>query len=556
MEDTFCNANGKTKLNTIIVLKCRLLTYCLIIFFIASCNSSKTEVGENADCKSFFGYRPEGMSMWDTWYIENEGELHVFYLQWKTPGSKRSSLDENSIGHAVSKDMIHWQEKPCVLPPGTAPDDDLQPWTGCVVKHDDLFYLFYTMRSKLDDGKKQKIGLATSSDLYHWERYGNNPVIEPDSSWYVSPEYPASNGIVDCRDFVVIRHPEKGWIGYFAARVHADELAKGAVVAAAKSNDLIHWGQLPPVFIPEKYSIIEVPDVFFLNGKWYLTCLTGNNYGNRGIFSDPFVTYGTVYAVADKPEGPFFELPDDNVLMGGIDYHAGHSLRSVLFKGKMYAFYTQSFYDYPRTLSPPMSFVTDTKEHLRLAYSDFNEIYKKDTIYDSGEVMLEPKLVKCRAEREEMSGKWSIQGEKYIGASETGWQICKLFEIQKNVEIQALINLQKGVAGGIVYGSLKGNKPKEMVFMLDANEQIVHAAKTPAFNDQFKRKFHVRHKVPYHFRILIRYPWIDVYLDNILILQFSYNMDELLGGSPPCLGLFVDRGVVEISNINVYELKE
>lgn len=265
---------------------------------------------------------------------------------------------------------------------------------------------------------------------------------------------------------------------------------------------------------------------------------------------------GTIYAVADSPEEPFKEMPDDNVLIGGVDYHAGHSLRTVINQGQRYAFYTQAFYNNPRTLSPPMSVKTNAKGNLRLAYSDFNKIYRRDTIYNSREMMLHPNLVNCRAERAEMSGTWSIQGDKYIGVSETGWQICKLHEIKKDVEIEAQVLLRSGVAGGIVYGSLLSKKPDEMVFMLDVNDQIVHATKAPAFNNQFKKQFDIRHNIPYSMRILIRHPWVEIYINNILTLQFSYSMNEILGDSSPYLGLFVDRGLVEVSKICVHELKE
>ncbi len=59
-----------------------------------------------------------------------------------------------------------------------------------------------------------------------------------------------------------------------------------------------------------------MPDVYQIDGTWYLTCLTGNRYGNRGFFSDPTVVLGTIYAVAERAEGPYHMHPDDNVLLG------------------------------------------------------------------------------------------------------------------------------------------------------------------------------------------------------------------------------------------------
>ncbi|MBE0697053.1 MAG: glycoside hydrolase family 68 protein, partial [Anaerolineaceae bacterium] len=291
-------------------------------------------------------YYPQGMSMWDTWGIAHGGAAHMFYLQFYGKDSTRDTNDANWLGHAVSPDLLHWEDKGLSIGPGPAGGaEDMQPWTGCVVEHASTFYFFYTMRSTSDQGYGQKIGLATSADLQHWTRYAGNPLLVPDDRYYVSYEHPLPKNTVDCRDMVIIPNPNgSGWLGYFAARVKASPaaqtlaaqpavaqtlaaqpaVAQTAAIGLARSNDLIHWEQLPPAFVPGNISAIEVPDVFFLDGRWYMTCLTGNRYGNRGIFSDPSVILGTIYAVADQAEGPYHMLPGDNVLLGG-QTHSGYT---------------------------------------------------------------------------------------------------------------------------------------------------------------------------------------------------------------------------------------
>ncbi len=34
-------------------------------------------------------YKPDGMSMWDTWCVEHDGVAHMYYLQFHEPGSPR-----------------------------------------------------------------------------------------------------------------------------------------------------------------------------------------------------------------------------------------------------------------------------------------------------------------------------------------------------------------------------------------------------------------------------------------------------------------------------------
>ena len=64
------------------------------------------------------------------------------------------------------------------------------------------------------------------------------------------------------------------------ARLRNAANAQCAAIAAVESQDLIHWKHLPPAFAPGKYTNIEMPEIFLLKGKWYLTCLTCIGFGN------------------------------------------------------------------------------------------------------------------------------------------------------------------------------------------------------------------------------------------------------------------------------------
>ena len=135
----------------------------------------------------------------------------------------RPQAEQDWLGHAVSSDLINWEELPLALgpnSPGTL--DDLQPWTGCAVEKEGTFYLYYTMRGSAERALGQRIGLATSTDLMSWQRYGHNPVIEPDPRWYVGHADPIPRGIpdsegdvpgmVDSRDMVIVPDTEgNGW---------------------------------------------------------------------------------------------------------------------------------------------------------------------------------------------------------------------------------------------------------------------------------------------------------------------------------------------------------
>ena len=64
-------------------------------------------------------------------------------------------------GHAVSDDLLHWEERPVALAPD-AQDDGV--WSGSLVRHDDGYRIFYTSASA-DDLPMARVGWADSPDL-------------------------------------------------------------------------------------------------------------------------------------------------------------------------------------------------------------------------------------------------------------------------------------------------------------------------------------------------------------------------------------------------------
>ena len=163
-------------------------------------------------------YHGEGLYQWDTWcHVGPDGLVHAFYLQQARPDGNRSRRDADSLGHATSRNLIDWEERPrSSLRPRRASSAIWSTGPGRRSAGRG-YYLFYTIRSSRDGGRGQSIGLATSPDLWTWTKHPDNPVLTPDGRWYDTEQSPGPNGVVDCRDLMVVKHPSRpGWFGVFA----------------------------------------------------------------------------------------------------------------------------------------------------------------------------------------------------------------------------------------------------------------------------------------------------------------------------------------------------
>jgi beta-fructofuranosidase len=509
--------------------------------------ASQSGLAADSPAAAGFGYRPDGMMMWDTWFVEDHGQVHMFHLQHLAPGSKRSALEADHIGHAVSRDLIHWTEQPLTVGPGAAGGlDDMPPWTGCAVAREGTCHLFYTMRSSRENARCQRIGLATSRDFVHWSRHPLNPLIRPDARWYVHEDKPEPGSKVGCRDLVVVRDPSgDGWLGFYAATVPAEEEAEGACIAAVRSRDLIHWEHLPPVFQPKRYGEVEVPDVFRLGGKWWMTCLTSHGHGNRGGFADPHVVKGTICAVADRPEGPYREPAGDNIVFGGDDT-GGISLRSVEFAGKRYAFFTEG----PR-LSPPMELGVARDGRLRLLWSERQNAWRGAA--QLGTTPPAPTALRTHGSGAIGGGRWELTADgTYRGIARTGWQVGDLSVGATNMEVEASLTLVSGVAAGLVVRADRQSPQAagDFVIGLDAKDRCAFATRLPMFFPANQRAFPLELGRAYRLRLYVRDERYELFVDDALVLQGAFP--AAFRRTDASLGLLVDRGEAVVERVGIY----
>lgn len=221
------------------------------------------------------GYGVKGRYLWDLWFIKSKGEYHVFYLQSRKTKNPEERHDAHvSIGHAISKDLVNWKKLPTPLRPGKKGEwDDLALWTGSIIKKGKTYYLYYTGRKK-DENQWwiQRIGLATSQDLVHWQKYDKNPILEADPRFYFMKNEKNRLGKISAwRDPYVFRDPKTGkYYKTISARTKSRAKEYNACIALAESDDLVNWKTQPPILSPGIYDEMETPQIIFHNGLYYL----------------------------------------------------------------------------------------------------------------------------------------------------------------------------------------------------------------------------------------------------------------------------------------------
>lgn len=315
--------------------------------------------------------------VWDFWLAKDGPDTHIFYLQ--APCSlKQENLRHwhTSVGHAVSQDLVNWTVLPDALHPGPKGEwDDYTIWTGSIIEHNNLWYFFYTGGSRAENGLVQRIGLATSPDLIHWERHPTNPLLLPDPSHYEQLD-PTLWFDQAWRDPWVFQHPHKGdFHAFITARVNYGPKDGRGVFAHARSDDLLHWEVLPPVTSPGLFGYLEVPQLVSIKNHYYLLFCTAvnthaENYRQQ-TGQEPVM--GTHYLVGDDSLGPFhFSTPK---------FMVGDSIGSF-YNGKLVQGPDDAWYfmasrqftptgDFIGVLSDPMPVAVDNNKNLSVNWQEY-----------------------------------------------------------------------------------------------------------------------------------------------------------------------------------------
>ena len=214
------------------------------------------------------------------WYIndhcfiqDGRGVWHMFGITHAEPAD---ALDEKFLAHATADHLFapQWTQQAHVLHADRATWQETHVWAPHVIRHDDRYWMYYCAGGA--DHHRYKIHLATSPDLWQWERHAGNPMVVDG---------------YDARDPMILRHEDR-WIMYYTA--NAEPAGGHFVVASVTSRDLVHWGDKRVVFThPQRGTFggpTESPFVVARDGRFYLFVCTNEPYSNTAVYesSDPF----------------------------------------------------------------------------------------------------------------------------------------------------------------------------------------------------------------------------------------------------------------------------
>lgn len=265
-------------------------------------------------------------TMGDVDVLYHDGVYHLFHLVLP---------NHDFIAHAISTDGLNWHRVRNALfigHPGSW--DDHMLWTMHVSAdpwQPGRWRMFYTGVARRGNGYVQRIGCAYSRDLVEWEkapdRWADVPrhpsvdapgclegPYDPESPFPIEalPPYYESE-TEKGRPWVSFRDPfyfHEDGVGRLlvAARVADGPFIRRGCVALLTEERPDEFRHHPPLHHPGQYDDIEVPNLFKLQGRYYLV-------GSQR--EDAKVRYWSSHSL-DGPWGNFF----DNVILPAGNYAA------------------------------------------------------------------------------------------------------------------------------------------------------------------------------------------------------------------------------------------
>ncbi|MDR1324973.1 MAG: family 43 glycosylhydrolase [Treponema sp.] len=260
-------------------------------------------------------YRPKNAWVGDLIPYWEDGQYYAFYLH--DPRIKKGEYAEETTWYLVTtRDFVNFTEHGEAIARGGDNQPNKNIYTGSVIKGiDGLYYAYYTAfndQYRFNGESRQSIMVAKGKDLFHLET-DESFIFQADDKLY---------GNFDWRDpFVFWNEEEHCYWMLLAARLKSGGSHRGGCIALCKSVDLKRWDYAEPFYAPNMYITMECPELFYMNGFWYLVFST---------FSDRFVTH---YRMSRSLGGPWIIPAQDS-----FDSRANYAIKTASDGKRRFAF--------------------------------------------------------------------------------------------------------------------------------------------------------------------------------------------------------------------------
>lgn len=238
-------------------------------------------------------------------FVYFKGYYHLFYQYHE---GKHCGV--MSWGHAISKDLVNFEELPPVITHIKDYDKD-GSWSGSSYVKNNKLYILYTGHKIVDNKAVQTQNLVISDDGFNFKYYENNPVI-------FEKHLPENGTINDFRDPSLFKY--KNMYYCMLGNKSIDNIAQ---LLLYKSNDLINWNfDMTLISSNELGYMIECPSMARINNK-RLLIMSPQGLKDKG--NDFWNVYSSIYTICSLD---FNDLNIKNIyeIDHGLDFYASHCI--------------------------------------------------------------------------------------------------------------------------------------------------------------------------------------------------------------------------------------
>lgn len=204
-------------------------------------------------------YKPKTGVCADFIPFYDKGTFKLFFLRDYRDREKHGEGTPWQL--TMTKDLVNFTTEVEIISRGTKEEQDLYVFTGCVIRVEDKYHVFYTGHNP----HLRKKGLPEQAVMHAISEDGENFTKVPEDTFFAPTD---KYEIHDWRDpFVYFDEKSKSYKMLLATRSNTGPAIRRGCTTMCTSKDLRTWVVERDVLSPEAYFTHECPDYFEI-GVW------------------------------------------------------------------------------------------------------------------------------------------------------------------------------------------------------------------------------------------------------------------------------------------------